>query len=335
MIKKVSSQQLKTGMFVCGNDRNWLETPFFRSKFLITSDKQIKELQEYCGTVYIDTEKGLDVRDRDSSSDGGNPQQQIYFDCIKRLNSASTLDSAARKQAALTIVRDLYAGLQQYYDALLNLSWQTGHSDTIGDRAVDTCLQTLALGKHLLLTQENLLNLGLSTLLHGIRSTFGLSEEIAHRSINPTSAPTSEPFQAAIDIASTFNTLRHEQPSYSPWPEAEALRHMVNDKQSSFDGGLLAHFIDTLGLYPLHCIVELNTGELAYVREIDQQAPNRPTLQLLSNSHKQLVGNESILKLSNPSAKRYRIVRTLPTDDPLIAVLKLHNAQFISWSPQT
>ncbi len=48
-------------MFLCGTDRKWLELPFFRRKFLITSTDQINTLREYCKFVYIDTEKGVDV----------------------------------------------------------------------------------------------------------------------------------------------------------------------------------------------------------------------------------------------------------------------------------
>ncbi|AMK76088.1 hypothetical protein A1342_16575 [Methylomonas methanica] len=48
-------------MFVCGTDRKWIDTPFFRTKFLISSDKQINTLKEYCQTVSIDTGKGIDV----------------------------------------------------------------------------------------------------------------------------------------------------------------------------------------------------------------------------------------------------------------------------------
>ncbi|MFI3184785.1 MAG: DUF3391 domain-containing protein [Methylococcaceae bacterium] len=61
MTKKIAVAQLKINMFLCGTDRKWLELPFFRRKFLITSTDQISTLSEYCKFVYIDTEKGEDV----------------------------------------------------------------------------------------------------------------------------------------------------------------------------------------------------------------------------------------------------------------------------------
>lgn len=61
MIKKIPVDQLSIGMYVCGNDRKWLETPFFRTKFLLKTEQQLADLREYCTVVFIDTGKGADV----------------------------------------------------------------------------------------------------------------------------------------------------------------------------------------------------------------------------------------------------------------------------------
>lgn len=58
MIKKIPVDHLSIGMFLCGTDRKWLETPFFRKKFLLKTEQQIAELREYCKFVLIDTDKG-------------------------------------------------------------------------------------------------------------------------------------------------------------------------------------------------------------------------------------------------------------------------------------
>jgi hypothetical protein len=61
MIKKIPVNRLSIGMYLCGNDRKWIETPFFRRKFLLKTGHQIAELQQYCKFVFIDTEKGADI----------------------------------------------------------------------------------------------------------------------------------------------------------------------------------------------------------------------------------------------------------------------------------
>lgn len=66
MIKKIPVNRLAIGMYLCGNDRKWLETPFFRSKFLVKTEHQIAGLREYCKFVFIDTKKGIDVPEQES-----------------------------------------------------------------------------------------------------------------------------------------------------------------------------------------------------------------------------------------------------------------------------
>jgi Domain of unknown function (DUF3391) len=60
MIKKISVEKLRLGMFICGTDRKWIDLPFIRAKFKVTSEKDIATLQSYCQEVLIDTEKGCD-----------------------------------------------------------------------------------------------------------------------------------------------------------------------------------------------------------------------------------------------------------------------------------
>lgn len=54
MLTKVSSLDLKTGMFVSSLDRPWIDTPFMLQGFLIEGEEDIKLLKQYCEFVYID-----------------------------------------------------------------------------------------------------------------------------------------------------------------------------------------------------------------------------------------------------------------------------------------
>src|SRR5689334_4924573 len=64
MKKKVSVAELEFGVFVAELDRPWTETPFMFQGFVLKDDKQLAVLKEYCKTVFIDSEKGLDLPDR-------------------------------------------------------------------------------------------------------------------------------------------------------------------------------------------------------------------------------------------------------------------------------
>jgi putative nucleotidyltransferase with HDIG domain len=53
MMIKVDTQDLKIGMYVCELDRPWRETPFLFQGFEIRTDEELKTLQQYCRTVFI------------------------------------------------------------------------------------------------------------------------------------------------------------------------------------------------------------------------------------------------------------------------------------------
>lgn len=76
MIKKIPVDRLAIGMYLCGNDRKWLETPFFRKKFLLKTEGQLAELREYCKFVFIDTDKGIDVSEMEMSENINNTQRE-------------------------------------------------------------------------------------------------------------------------------------------------------------------------------------------------------------------------------------------------------------------
>ena len=61
MERKVSTLSLKTGMYISGLDRPWLDTPFLVEGFLINDDEEIDNLQKHCEYVYINTDKGIEA----------------------------------------------------------------------------------------------------------------------------------------------------------------------------------------------------------------------------------------------------------------------------------
>jgi len=63
MIKCIDVSDLKVGMFVHDLNCDWASHPFFRKSFLLKQDSEIAKIVEAgIHEVYIDTQKGLDVR---------------------------------------------------------------------------------------------------------------------------------------------------------------------------------------------------------------------------------------------------------------------------------
>jgi HD-GYP domain-containing protein (c-di-GMP phosphodiesterase class II) len=64
MLKKIDSDQLRVGMAIHDLDCGWMEHPFVRSKFTLTSFDEIRKIRSAgIRGVVIDCAKGLDVRD--------------------------------------------------------------------------------------------------------------------------------------------------------------------------------------------------------------------------------------------------------------------------------
>lgn len=56
-VVKVGTADLEPGMYVSGLDRPWVGTPFLLQGFKITSDEEMRLLQEHCQHVFIDIRK--------------------------------------------------------------------------------------------------------------------------------------------------------------------------------------------------------------------------------------------------------------------------------------
>jgi HD-GYP domain-containing protein (c-di-GMP phosphodiesterase class II) len=64
MIKKIDASQLKIGMYIHDLSCHWMDHPFVRNRFVVTSEAEIRKvINAGIHDVYIDTGKGLDAPD--------------------------------------------------------------------------------------------------------------------------------------------------------------------------------------------------------------------------------------------------------------------------------
>ncbi|MBQ5940899.1 MULTISPECIES: HD-GYP domain-containing protein [unclassified Massilia] len=64
MLKKVDASQLKVGMFIHDLDCGWMEHPFVRNRFLLTTEEEIYKIRNAkIRGVVIDCSRGLDIDD--------------------------------------------------------------------------------------------------------------------------------------------------------------------------------------------------------------------------------------------------------------------------------
>jgi HD-GYP domain-containing protein (c-di-GMP phosphodiesterase class II) len=66
--KRIPITSVTVGMYLCGIDRSWLDTPFLRHRFLIRTAEDLTKLQG-CGIqeITIDTERGLDDTSKETT----------------------------------------------------------------------------------------------------------------------------------------------------------------------------------------------------------------------------------------------------------------------------
>ncbi len=91
MIKKVKKEELKVGMFIHDLNCGWLDHSFFRRRFMVKSEGDLKKIHE-SGTVevYIDTEKGIDAV--------GPTREEVQEEIRERLLEVAEHTHAEREQ---------------------------------------------------------------------------------------------------------------------------------------------------------------------------------------------------------------------------------------------
>lgn len=198
--KKVSTTDLKTGMYVSRLDRPWLETHFLFQGFLIQNTSEIGELSSLCRYVYIDIEQG-EAADRylddDFSEAGGHALEQagdknnikpVYTDCAaieEELQRARHIYHAAT-DTMNSIMDDVrhgrnvsLVGVQEAADGMITsilrnpdaIMWLTklkSRDSYTYSHALDACALAIAFGRHLGLPMADLKQLAIGTLLFDI-----------------------------------------------------------------------------------------------------------------------------------------------------------------------
>jgi len=101
MIKKIGISQLKVGMYVHDLSCNWMEHPFVRNRLLISADNEIRKIIEAgIHELYIDTDKGLDVKDAPTAEQAQQALEREMIDIASRqpapLQRVSVTEELAR-----------------------------------------------------------------------------------------------------------------------------------------------------------------------------------------------------------------------------------------------
>ncbi len=201
MEKKLTTSELRIGMYVSRVDRPWIETPFLFQGFLIRNDHDIDNLRRYCKYVYVDESKADQGKHEPLLTFGSIPLSEelraipgMPSQCIAYEDSAAVeeelprarqtkqtlgkvlemlvqdirvdrkIDTASMKPA----VDEMVQSVIRNPDALLWLTKLRSVDTYAYDHAIDTSVLAVMFGRHLGLARDQLQDLGLTGLLFDI-----------------------------------------------------------------------------------------------------------------------------------------------------------------------
>ncbi|MEM9620470.1 MAG: HD domain-containing phosphohydrolase [Pseudomonadota bacterium] len=117
--------------------------------------------------------------------------------------------------------------------------------------------------------------------------------------LNGADIPLHARIAGLVDSYDAMTTQRPHAPARSSF---EAMQELADMKDAAFQGSLVEHFIQTVGMFPTGCLVELNTGEVGVVVEQNVTRRLRPKVILVTDDQKQKRGDMTLLDLSQFAA---------------------------------
>lgn len=198
--KKISTLDLKPGMYVSQLDRPWREADVLFQGFYVNSLEQIEDLRNKFQYVYVDTWRdhplrkpelavkedalGKELRDLCGHSKRDNvykdstsvDEELVAAQVIHKRASVSVTEMMRHLQAGRTlklvtinnVVTDVMESILRNPDAFAWLMHLKNKDDYSCSHSVDSCALAITFGRHLGLPRESLISLGTGALLFDV-----------------------------------------------------------------------------------------------------------------------------------------------------------------------
>ena len=203
MLKRISTSQLRLGMFLhelCGS---WMEHPFWRSKFLIEDPNDLQRIRDSgISELWIDTSKELDVENEQVPSETREqvdvlaieqelieavttplPQEKVSLAeeveraakiCAKSKAKVVSMFSDARMGKAIEaeqcqeLVEEIANSVSRNPGALISLARLKNRDEYTYMHSVAVCALMIALSRQLALAEEQVRQAGMAGLMHDV-----------------------------------------------------------------------------------------------------------------------------------------------------------------------
>jgi putative nucleotidyltransferase with HDIG domain len=115
-----------------------------------------------------------------------------------------------------------------------------------------------------------------------------------------------------VSIVDAYDTMTSKSAYAATRSSAGAIKEIYAHKGGQFDQTMVVNFIETIGLYPPGCMVELCEGEVGVVIATDPASRLLPTVALLRDNEKMPMHQTIInLRAQNANGSKNKIVKVL------------------------
>ncbi len=200
MLKRIAVKDIQLGMFICEFCGSWMEHPFWKTKFLLTDEKDLRDIQASgIKELWIDVEKGADL----TAAIKGKTEEEVAREteavlmeaesapskertaledeiataaklCAKAKEAVIAMFSDARMGKAIQIeqarelVEDISNSVLRQPHALISLARLKTADEYTYMHSVAVCALMIALARQLNLTEDMVHEAGFAGLLHDI-----------------------------------------------------------------------------------------------------------------------------------------------------------------------
>ncbi len=106
-------------------------------------------------------------------------------------------------------------------------------------------------------------------------------------------------YSKIVKIVDVYDAVTSKRPYQGEVSPHHALNCIYSDRNGAFDEKLVEKFLKHMGIYPVGCSIELNTGEVGIVTSINEKWHLTPTILLVLDSHKQPLKQHKYLNLAS------------------------------------
>jgi len=199
MIKKISIEQLKPGMYIHDINCSWMDHPFVQNRFPVKDEAMVRQLAAIgMHDVYIDTGKGLDVAEAQTEEEVSHeinaqiqniaeeePAPIITVSVAQESQRARKLHGEANR-IIKDIINDIRLGQQielekieplvekmvdsifRQQDALLPLARLKNHDEYTFQHSVSVCALMVAFARGLKMPRDVIKEIAIGALLHDV-----------------------------------------------------------------------------------------------------------------------------------------------------------------------